>query len=291
MISVSGTSLPPIPTYLQVSGDEQKYIDQYAKATPAAQNAVTYLQANAATLTSPAALLKNYRALQVVLGAFNISSLANSPAMLKQLMTQDPSSTSSLSYKLGNVNYTRFAVAMTQQPFALTTSSGVSAIVNQYLANGFEAQEGKAVPGLQQALYFTNNISSITNVNQLLSDTTLLNVVVKATGLPSTFGTLDYTTQVGILNRTVDFTKFQDADWVKKTAETYLIKTQSDNLTNTSDPSGLLTLLGVNTGSGSGGATDILSALYPNVGTDGAAGLLAAAYPTDGTGSLLSTLA
>ena len=106
MTTVS-SGLPPIPTYLSISTNEVADIAAYEKSTPAAQNAVDYLNSVASTLTTPAKLLTNYHALQVVLGAFNIGSSINQTALLQQLMTQDPSTTSSLSYKLGNIDYTR----------------------------------------------------------------------------------------------------------------------------------------------------------------------------------------
>jgi hypothetical protein len=282
MTTVS-SGLPPIPTYLSVSANEVADIAAYGKATPAAQTAVDYLQSVAATLTTPAKLLSNYRALQVVLGAFDMTSAINQTALLHQLMTQNPNTTSSLAYKLGNVNYTRFATAMTQTPFPLTTASGVSAIVNQYLANRYEANEGTLVPGMQQALYFTNNIGDITSYNELISDQTLLGVVVGGANLPSNFQSLDYSQQTQILSQSVPLSDFQNAAWVKNTAETYLIQTQEAQSTNSSDPTGVLTLLGAT--SSATPSTDILGALYPGLGSSSGSDLLSTIYPSSSGGT------
>jgi hypothetical protein len=181
------------------------------------------------------------------------------------------------------VNYTRFATAMTQTPFPLTTASGVSAIVNQYLANRYEANEGTLVPGMQQALYFTNNIGDITSYNELISDQTLLGVVVGGANLPSNFQSLDYSQQTQILSQSVPLSDFQNAAWVKNTAETYLIQTQEAQSTNSSDPTGVLTLLGAT--SSATPSTDILGALYPGLGSSSGSDLLSTIYPSSSGGT------
>ena len=168
---------------------------------------------------------------------------------------------------------------MTQTPFPLTTTTGLSAIVNQYLANQFETNEGAQVDGLQQALYFTNNISNITTTDELISDQTLLGVVVAADGLPSDFTSLDFDRQTQILQQSVNLSDFSNPADVKKMAEEYLIKTQEAASTNSADPTGVLTLLGA-TSSDSSDSNDILGALYSGLGASSGTDLLSTIYPS-----------
>ena len=102
---MSGSIVSPIQTYLTDSVNETKLANAAALANAQQTNLITYFTAQAGSITTPAALLGNYKALSVVLGAFGLGSLINSTALVKQLITQDPTSTSSVAYRLGNAKY------------------------------------------------------------------------------------------------------------------------------------------------------------------------------------------
>ncbi len=100
---MSGTSgMSPVESYLTYSTNEAKYANADAKGNAQETNLIAYFQKNAGKITSPAALLGNYQALSVVLGAFNMSSSINQTALLKKLMTEDPTSKTSTAQKLAS---------------------------------------------------------------------------------------------------------------------------------------------------------------------------------------------
>jgi hypothetical protein len=227
----------PIQQYLTYSASEAKYAASYSTTNAQATNLIDYFQKNASSITTPAALLGNYKALSVVLGAFGVGNLINSPALVKQLLTQNPKSTSSTAYRIGNAKYLAFATALhswSPPPFA--TSSGVQAIVKAYQLNGFEASvspsqissTGTATSnGLQQALYFTRQAGSITSYTQLQSDSELLAVAVTGLGLPlNAYDNLSFTQQTALLKEKLPIADLKKPSYVQHLAEQYIVQQQ-----------------------------------------------------------------
>jgi hypothetical protein len=165
------TGLSPIQSYLTYSANETKYANANAAGNGQESSLIAYFQNNAAKITSPAALLGDYKALSVVLGAFNLSGSIDDTALLQQLMTQDPTSKTSTAQRIGSASYLSFANALSNwKPPPFSTASGISAIVTAYKTNQFEASVGQQTAGLQNALYFTRTAKSITSLTQLQSD-------------------------------------------------------------------------------------------------------------------------
>ena len=109
MSGVSGYS--ELSVYLSTVKDEQVQVAQSAAADLPLTAALKSFTSNAASLSSPAAILKNYSALSVLTGAFNMSSQTGQTAVLKALMTQDPAASTSLVQESSNTDYLHFADA------------------------------------------------------------------------------------------------------------------------------------------------------------------------------------
>ena len=255
---MSGSIVSPIQTYLTDSAGEAKFASAAALGNAQQTNLINYFTAQASKITTPAALLGNYKALSVVLGAFGIGGLINSTALVKQLLTQDPGSTSSVAYRIGNAKYLAFAKALqswTPPPFS--SSSGINAIVDAYKKYNFEAAAGAQTPGLQQALYFTRIAGSITSLTQLQSDADLMAVAVTGLGLPLTaFDNLSFEQQTALLKNKLTLTDLQKPAYVQHLAELYLVQQQLANglSTPTVQPGSLVALFSHTTASSSANA-------------------------------------
>jgi hypothetical protein len=233
--------ISPISQYLSYAKNEAKYAASYAQTNAQQSGLITYFQKHAAAITTPAALLKDYKALSVVLGAFGIGGLIQSTALVKQLLTQDPSSGSSTAQRIGNAKYLAFANALhswNPPPFAST--DGVTAIVKAYQLNNFEASQSPAGTdpsaattqdnGLQQALYFTRQAGSLTSYTQLQSDPELLAVAVTGLGLPLTaYDNLTYEQQTALLKQKLPIANLKKPAFVQHLAEQYIVQQQLAN--------------------------------------------------------------
>ncbi len=229
------SGLSSIPMYLATIWDETARVGKFAKSDPVTKADIAYLQKIAPKLNSPDALLKDFRALKVVLGAYGMSDRMPQTALLKKLLTQDPQAKGSLARGLANQAAFRFATALGNwkssgsSPFSNTNT--LSQIANSYAQNSFEANQGKQIPGMQQALYFRRTIASATTVPMVISDSKLMEVVSGALDLPVQFGILDYERQVVELTKKLKFDKFKDPAFVDKFAQRYLAAKAAANMT------------------------------------------------------------
>lgn len=230
IISANSSIGSAVPTYLVDSKNEQSLAAEWAKANGQVQSDITHFQSKASTLTSVDALMNDYQSLKVILTAYNVPGLLSYPGLVRQLLTQDPTSSSSVAEKIGNPAYLNFAKAMNQlQGNPLGTSSNVSAIVSSYKTNSFEVAQNTQVPGMQNALAFKRLASQITTIPELMANPAVLTVAVAQTGLNYTiYGLMSYNQQVALLTKSVKLSDLQNPKTVNTMAEQYLLQAAQD---------------------------------------------------------------
>jgi hypothetical protein len=262
----------PIQLYQQYSAKESTYANATLKANAQDTSLVSYFNAHAASITTPAQLLGNYKILTVVLTAFNLQSSINDTALLKQLMTQNPAASSSLAQKLGNAQYLLFAQALSNWSTPPFASAGDRAqLISSYTTNIFEQTADTQAPGLANALYFTREAPNIKSITALQSDASLLKVAVAATGISyDDYAQLSFTQQTKLLTSKIKVSQLQTPSYVKQLAEQYLVQQGSSGSStpapgsvaslysddSTDDGDSVLNILDPSANLGSGGSSD-----------------------------------
>ena len=226
----SATAVPAVPAYLSIVRDEAALADKFASATPQVKAEIAYLNKQAPRLTSADALMKDYRALGIVLKSFGMKDQLAYPGLVRRLLTEDPTSKTSTAQKIGNASYLRFATAMNQyKTNPLADAKSLAAVTKAYVLNGYEAAQGQQIPGMEQALAFRRQASQVTSIAQLMSNTPVLKVAVTQTGIDyATFGAMDYNRQVALLTKKVKLADLQNPTKVDRIAEQYLISAGQD---------------------------------------------------------------
>jgi Protein of unknown function (DUF1217) len=243
-------------------------IEKTYAASGSDANDIAHFKAVAASITTPAALLKDYRALSFVTTAYGLGAEVNQTAILKKLMTQNPTSKSSLAQQLADPAYLKFATAMSNwSPPPFSTKAGIDKVVAGYRESSFESSVGQDNTALQEAAYFSKNAVGVTQLSQLMADKPLLNVLTTALGIPSAFGALDYNQQIAILKPRVDMKQFATAAGVAKFVQKYLAMDQ------------------INQGQSSGSSAS-LAPLFQNSGASGSSGGLTLTAQTLGRKTL-----
>ena len=104
----SSTSLS---VYLSTIKEEQTQVSRYVASDKQVASTAASFSSTAATLTTPTAILSNYKALQVLTGAYNLSGQISQTAVLRDLLTQTADSSTSLVSETDNTDYLHFARA------------------------------------------------------------------------------------------------------------------------------------------------------------------------------------
>lgn len=202
-------------------------IEKAYAADGSAATDIKYFKSVASKITSPEALLKDYRALKFVATAYGLASQVDQTAILRKLMTQDPKDPSSLAQRLSDNSYRNFANAMSMwapAPFASKTT--IESVVASFKQRSFEASIGRDSIPLQEAAYFKRNAPGMTTLSQIMSDKPMLEVVRTALGVPESFKGLSYERQVAILKPRVDMAQFATAAGVDKFIDKFLAMDQ-----------------------------------------------------------------
>ena len=95
---------------------------------------------------------------------------------------------------------------------ASTTSSTAiqSGVVNNYIEQTLESNQGKSDPGVELALYFQQNAPNITNAYDILANKNLLTVVQTALGISPLTSEEDIDTQANMISSKLNVSDFQD---------------------------------------------------------------------------------
>ena len=235
-------------------------IEKTYAASGSDSNDIAHFKSVAASIKTPDALLKDYRALSFVTTAYGLGSQVNQTAILKKLMTQNPALSSSLAQQLADPAYLKFATAMSNwSPPPFSTKAGIAAAVAGYQENSFEASIGQDNTSLQEATYFSKNAVGLTKLSQIMADKPLLHVVTTALGIPSAFGALDYSQQVAILTTRVDMKQFTTAAGVAKFVQKYLAMDQINQGQAGASANSLVSLFQSSGASGSSGGLTLTS--------------------------------
>lgn len=215
-----------IGTYLTAARRETALAAANARADPTTLALSRHFEAAAAGIKSPDALLKDYRALAVVLDAFGLEKYQNSPALLRKLLTENPDDRGSVAYRLRDAKVLAFAKALSNWSTPpLADKSARDALLQQFQLNAYERTADAQTPGVRLALYFTRRAGGVTATSQLQADPDLLRVAVEGIGLPwNGFLQLDFRSQTRLLKTRLNVADLQKPEYVAKLAKGFLAR-------------------------------------------------------------------
>lgn len=93
---------------------------------------------------------------------------------------------------------------------AVTSSSFIQSVVQQYTEAQFESVLGNSSNSLREARYAQQNLPNVTNWYSVIADPALANVVQTVLGLPTAFGALNITQQNQTLSQRMNIKDFQN---------------------------------------------------------------------------------
>ena len=176
------SSSTALSVYLSTIKDEQTQVSRYVASDRQVASTASSFTSTAATLTTPTAILSNYKALQVLTGAYNLSGQIGQTAVLRDLLTQNADSSTSLVSETDNADYLHFARATSDRnsqtaflgaPGALslsTSGAAASSLLMQNTAWSLSgSQQTAAAPGVQWSFVLNDGSASASIASALTS--------------------------------------------------------------------------------------------------------------------------
>ena len=202
-----------LSSYLTVENNLTRWQTMTADS-PTVALQTQYYKANIGKVTSISQFLNNSRLYNYAMTAFGLGSEASYyKGLMQKVLEQGVSSQSSLAYTLNDSRVLAFAQAFNfaADGAKTTQSSAANAnVVSQYINQTLDTTQGQQNPGVQLALYFRQNASSITNSYDILANKNLLTVVQTALGI-SPYSSLEpIDLQAQQLTSKINFSDFQN---------------------------------------------------------------------------------
>ncbi|MCW2283459.1 hypothetical protein M2323_001127 [Rhodoblastus acidophilus] len=249
--------------YLSIANNLGRYQTMTA-ADPTVAQATKYFQANIGAITTPAQLVNNPRIFNYVMSAFGLSDMTYAKSLIQQALEQGTSSSSALAVKLNNPNITALVKAFDFSTYGTATtaqSSASSDVVDKYVMQTLETNQGNTNPGVQLALYFQQNASKITDGYSILADKNLLSVVQTTLGISSYTSAQSVDSQAAQFDKLLTYSDFQDPAKVQTFLERFTAEYDVQNPTASSSTSSVLSLFDASSSSSSGISIDLMMSM------------------------------
>ncbi len=205
-------AISTLSTYLQVSNNLTKW-QTVTASEPEVQQATDYYEANIGNAKTPSDLINNYRLFSYVMTAYGLGDMISyGKGLIEKVLDQGTGSQSDLAYTLNNSNILALAKTFdfADDGTSTTASQAVqSTVVQNYVEQTLESNQGQLDPGVQLALYFQRNAPNITNAYDILANSNLLKVVQTALGISPYTSAEDIDTQAAMLTSRLNFSDFQ----------------------------------------------------------------------------------
>ena len=231
-------------------------------AQPQVKSDTAYYLANIGKVKSIADFVGNYRLFSYALKAYGLEDQTQSKGLITKVLQGGVSSSKALANTLSDPRYKAFATAFdfAGQGTAVTQTAAVTTgTTARYVQQTIDDNAGTQNPGVQLALYFTQNASAITNLYGLLADKNLLKVVQTAFNLPSS-ATVDIDAEERALATHVSLADLKDPAKVKQIAERFTAQYDATGQNTASDSTGIAQIFASST-AGTGFSTDLLLSL------------------------------
>ena len=240
-------------TDLKLAQSEQTTGVAQEAQQPLVANAITAFKSAVANATSIQTALLNPNVQKVLLTANGLSSYIGETALVQKVLLSDPSDPGSLVNQLNNptwlstvqtYNFAQNGLAELQNPTVVST------LANAYAEVQWREGLDQATPGLANALTFLSQASSITSVDDVLSNDTNFQVVTTALGIPQTIVFQDQSAQENAISSRLNIPQLQNRTYVTSLTDQYLLTMQENNHASSGSSSSGLTGLAEQAASG-----------------------------------------
>jgi Protein of unknown function (DUF1217) len=251
--------------YMTIASNLSRYQAMTAEDPTVAQ-ATKYFQANIGSITTPAQLVNNSRIFNYVMNAFGLGSMTYAKSLIQKVLEQGTTSSTALANTLNNPGIRALAQAFNFQLYGADTTMTTAAttdVVNQYVMQTLETNQGQQNPGVQLALYFQQNASKITSGYSILADSNLLTVVQTTLGISPYTSVENIDLQAQQFDKLLNYSDFQNPTKVQNFLERFTAQYDFNNPTasSSSASSSITTLFNASSSSTAGISVNLMMSM------------------------------
>ena len=248
-------------SYLAVSSNLSR-TQAATAADPAVKRATAYYLANIGKVKTAKDFVDNYQLFSYAMKAFGLGDLTYAKGLMTKVLEGGVKDSKALANTLSDPRYKAFATAFYFAGHGAGATSSTAVITGttaKYVEQALEDSQGKQNQGVQLALYFRRNASSITSAYGVLADSAMLKVVQTIFGISPSSGQSNIDSQANYLGKVLNIKDLQDPAKVQKLVERFTAQwdASGNNANSASAPNALLTT----DSSGVGLSSDLLMSI------------------------------
>lgn len=211
---------------------------------PQAAREVEYYKETIQTIKTVEDFVGDRRVFAFAMQAFGLSDMTYAKAFMEKVLNEGISNDQSFANSLSDTRYREFAETFNFESFGAATTSfdkAQGAVVDKYLRQTFEQQQGEQNEGVRLALYFQRKAPQITSPMQILAEPALATVVRTALGIPESAAGIDLDKQVEMISDKLDLEDLQSPEELDKFLKKFTALYDINNpQTSTASSAGLL---------------------------------------------------
>jgi hypothetical protein len=190
---MTSSTLSTYTSYLIVNRDMKSSLNTVASQSTVARD-TKYYQENIGKVTTADEFVDDYRLYTYAMTAYGLGDMTYGKAFMKKVLDSDLTDPSSFANSLTDKRYASFAASFnfTTSNATAQTSVQEDTLVKAY-QDSFDAEENDIQSEID---YYNKKIGSVTNVDQLLSDSRLRTYVLDSFGLDPDYTSKTYLKQV-----------------------------------------------------------------------------------------------
>ncbi|SNY92167.1 Protein of unknown function [Cohaesibacter sp. ES.047] len=163
--------------------------------------------------------IEDYDVFSYAMKAYGLEDMTYAKAYMHKVLEEGISSDDAFANKITDERFRTFAEAFNFEQFGEATTSFEEVqqgVVDKYVRQSLEDQEGEENAGVQLGLYFQRKASEIKNPLELLADPALAEVARTLAGIPNEAAGADLDVQAAMIEERIDIEDLQDPDKVKE---------------------------------------------------------------------------
>jgi hypothetical protein len=251
--------------YMTIANNLGRYQTMTA-SDPTVAQATKYFQANIGSITTPAQLVNNSRIFNYVMTAFGLGDMTYAKTLIQKVLEQGTASSTTLANTLNNPKILALAQAFNFRLYGADVTKTLAAttdVVNQYVMQTLEANQGQQSPGVQLALYFQQNASRISDGYTILADKNLLTVAQTALGISPYSSAENIDLQARQFDKLIDYSDFQSPTKLRNFLERFTAQYDLSNpgALNASANPAVTTLFDASSNAATGVSVDLMMSM------------------------------
>ena len=199
-------------TYRLITRNLDRTLKQTSTEKPVALETAYYLK-NIGNIKSIDAFIKNTRVFTYAMNAFGLSDMANAKAFMRKVLTEGVTDPKSFAHKLADDRFVAFATTFSFATTGAATTQSTNAqqgVVDRYVRQTLETQEGADNEGVRLALYFQRTAPTVKTAYGLLADPALWKVAKTIFGFPDEMANAAIDKQAAAVNARLNIADLKD---------------------------------------------------------------------------------